>query len=83
MKKLKYKIIKLIFNVAVMQMYVLFYTLLNLIYLKKILKIARKTGSVNKGYNKLRKLPPLKNLLVSYYFKMGSSKTGHFLKTII
>lgn len=68
MKKLKYKIIKLIFNVAVMQMYVLFYTLLNLIYLKKILKIARKTGSVNKGYNKLRKLPPLKNLLVSYYF---------------
>lgn len=68
MKKLKYKTIKLIFNVAVMQMYVLFYTLLNLIYLKKILKIARKTGSVNKGYNKLRKLPPLKNLLVSYYF---------------
>lgn len=68
MKKLKYKTIKLIFNVAVMQMYVLFYTLLNLIYLKKILKIARKTGSVNKGYNKLRKLPPLKNLLVSCYF---------------
>lgn len=57
-------------------MYVLFYTLLNLIYLKKILKIARKTGSVNK----LRKLPPLKNLLVSYYFKMGSSKTWAILE---
>lgn len=64
-------------------MYVLFYIFLNLIYLKKILKIVRKIGSVNKGYNKLRKLLLLKNLLVLYYFKMGFSKIGYFLKIII
>lgn len=67
-----------------MQMYVLFYTLLNLIYLKKILKIARKTGSVNKGYNKLRKLPPLKkSTSIILLLKWVLVRLGHFLKTII